>query len=80
MIACQMDPAVARVLLFATKSTEKGQNIALGVIDTIAKSHGIPAPVAPALDMNITMGEATGALMAVPLARSACAMISNLIL
>ena len=32
MIACQMDPAVARVLLFATQSTEKGQNIALSIM------------------------------------------------
>jgi len=78
MIACQIDPAVTRVLLFATQSTEKGQTIALETIGSIAKSNGIPVPVTPALNMNLRMGEATGGLLAVPLARSACAIVGEL--
>jgi len=74
MIACMMDPQVSRLLLFATRSTERGQAVALGVIRDI----GIPAPAPPALDMGLRMGEATGALLAVPLVRSACAVMSEL--
>ncbi|KAL9185087.1 hypothetical protein ACHAXT_002864 [Thalassiosira profunda] len=78
MIACMMDSKVARVLLFATQSTERGQAAALAKIDEIAKANDIPPPAAPTLNMNLRMGEATGALMAVPLARSACAIVSEL--
>ena len=78
MIACKMDPSVTRLLLFATQSTEKGQAIALDVISDIAKSNGIPVPVMPALNMNLRMGEGTGALMAIPLVRSSCAVVAEL--
>ena len=74
MIACMIDPQVSRLLLFATRSTERGQAVALGVIRDIS----IPAPAPPALDMGLRMGEATGALLAVPLVRSACAVMSEL--
>ena len=78
MIACQMDPSVTRVLLFATQSTEKGQAIALDVIGKIASANDIPAPAKPALNMNLRMGEATGCLLAVPMAKSACAIVKDL--
>ena len=78
MIACELDPAVCRVLLFATQSTEKGQEIALDAIASFAKNNDIPHVASPALNMNLRMGEATGALAAVPLVRSACAIMSEL--
>mmetsp|Transcript_22187 Transcript_22187/g.46688 ORF Transcript_22187/g.46688 Transcript_22187/m.46688 type:complete len:96 (+) Transcript_22187:312-599(+) len=78
MIACKIDPQVCRCLLFATKSTEVGQQVALKNIAGIAKDQRIPEIASPALDMNLRMGEATGALSAVPLVRSACAVISKL--
>ena len=78
MIACQMAPSTCRSLFFATKSTEKGQAVALTAIEKIAKDNNIPLCVKPALDMNLRMGEGTGALLAVPLLRSAAAIISNM--
>jgi len=78
MIACQIDPSVCRVLLFATQSTEKGQIVALQTIGEIATSNNIPALSKPALCMNLRMGEATGALAAISLVRSACAVMSDL--
>jgi len=78
MIACQIDSLVSRVLLFATQSTEKGQAIALETISIIATSTGIPAPVKPALAMDLRMGEASGCLLAMPLVRSACAIVTEL--
>ena len=78
MIACLMSPATCKSLLFATKSTEKGQAIALAAIEKIAKENNIPLCIKPALDMNLRMGEGTGAIAAVPLLRSAAAVICNM--
>ena len=69
---------MTRVLLFATQSTEMGQAVALNAISDIAKSNDIPVPSMPALNMNLRMGEATGALLAMPLVRSACAVVAEL--
>lgn len=78
MIAVLMSPDVCRVLCFATRSTEKGQRVAINTIKRIAKQNNIPESPEPALDMNLRMGEGTGALMAVPVLRSAAAVISEL--
>ncbi len=78
MIACYINPDVTRNLLFATQSTERGQAIAMNAVETIAKSSNIPAPVLPALNMNLRMGEGSGALLAIPLIRSACAVLAEL--
>lgn len=77
MVACQLDPRTPGVLLFATKSVEKGFQVAIQNIEAIAKTQGIPFSP-PALSMSLRMGEATGALLAVPLARSACAMVNDM--
>lgn len=78
MIACMIDPMVCRVLLFSTKSTEKGQMIAISTIKKIAADNSIPVQNNPALDMGLRMGEASGCITSVPLLRSACAIISSL--
>lgn len=77
MVACQLDPRISGVLLFATQSAEKGYQVAIQTIEAIANSQGLPFSP-PALSMGLRMGEATGALLAVPLARSACAMVSDM--
>ena len=78
MIACQISPSTCRALLFATKSTEMGQNIAFETIKTIATDHDIPEPSKPALDMNLRMGEGSGALSAIPILKSSVAILSDL--
>ncbi|KAL7459469.1 hypothetical protein ACHAWC_011158 [Mediolabrus comicus] len=78
MIACMIDPKVTRVLLLSTKSTEKGQMIAIECITKVAEANSIPAPTKPALDMGLRMGEASGCITSYPLLQSACAIISNL--
>ncbi len=57
---------------------ERGQAIALGVMHDIATSRRFPAPTPLALDMGLRMDEATGALLAMPLMRSTCAVVSEL--
>jgi len=78
MVACLISPNVSRLLLFATKSTEIGQAIAIDTIRKVASNNSIPRPAEPALNMSLRMGEGTGALMAVPLLRSAAAVLSEL--
>jgi nicotinate-nucleotide--dimethylbenzimidazole phosphoribosyltransferase len=76
MIACHINPMASRAILFATESTEKGQIIAVEEIAKIALGNGLPPLEGPALRMKLRMGEGTGALTAVPLLRSACAILS----
>lgn len=78
LLACQVSPDVSRALLFATKSTEKGQAIAIEYIQAIADDNNIPPPAKPALDMGLRMGEATGGLAAIGVLKSAVTMISQL--
>jgi hypothetical protein len=78
MIACMMDPSVSRLLLFATQSAERDQAVILGVMRNIVTSGGFPAPTLPALDTSLRMDKATGALLAMPLARSTFAVLSEL--
>eukprot|EP00521_Asterionellopsis_glacialis_P010889 CAMPEP_0195305254 /NCGR_PEP_ID=MMETSP0707-20130614/35958_1 /TAXON_ID=33640 /ORGANISM="Asterionellopsis glacialis, Strain CCMP134" /LENGTH=286 /DNA_ID=CAMNT_0040369319 /DNA_START=50 /DNA_END=907 /DNA_ORIENTATION=- len=79
MIAVLIEPRVCRILFFATKSTEQGQLLAMEKIQNIAKRHKFPtSPEEPALNMNLRMGEGTGALLAVPLLRSAVAIVSEM--
>ena len=78
MVACCISPNVSRVLLFTTRSTERGQVIALRKIHSLAKEKDIPALSEPALDMNLRMGEGTGGLVATPMLRGAAAILSDL--
>jgi nicotinate-nucleotide--dimethylbenzimidazole phosphoribosyltransferase len=78
LAASLLSPNCIRVLFFATQSVECGQSIALQQIHDVACQNGIPFPASPALALQLRMGEATGALLAVPILRSACAMLSDM--
>lgn len=77
-VACALEPAAAGVMLFATRSTEPGQVAALRLIEAAADRCGLPPPARPALDMDLRMGEGTGALLALPLLRGAASTISEM--
>jgi nicotinate-nucleotide--dimethylbenzimidazole phosphoribosyltransferase len=91
LVAIFIDPlAVSRVLFLTTQSAERGHDVAIAtmqqlVASTKEKGNGTassapqpppPTLIKPALNMNLRMGEATAALLAVPLIRSAAAMLS----
>ena len=78
LVAVRMKPAVCNALFFTTKSAEKGQLAAIEHIQTIARNHDLPVPASPALSMGLRMGEATGAILAVPILQSSTAMITNM--
>ena len=78
LMACHISADVCTVLLFAKKSSEIGQCVAISTIKETARENNIPMLSEPAFDMNLRMGEGTGALMAVPILRSAAGIISEL--
>jgi nicotinate-nucleotide--dimethylbenzimidazole phosphoribosyltransferase len=78
LMAALLSPSTTRVLLFATSSSEKGHALALARIQQIAKESNLPVPPLPALSMQLRMGEGTGALMAMPLLRSAAKVLNDM--
>jgi nicotinate-nucleotide--dimethylbenzimidazole phosphoribosyltransferase len=78
LVAACMDPSVCRVLFLATKSAEKGQLAAIEEIQAISQRHNLPVLSQPALSMGLRMGEGTGALLAVPILKSAASMVTNM--
>lgn len=65
--AVQADPAAARVQFWSHASAERG-----------AAAAAAAAGGAPALSMGLRLGEGSGAVLAVPLLRSAAALMSNM--
>ena len=60
------DPACADYCIFAHRSAEKGHAIA---VDAVGAE--------PLLDLSMRLGEGTGALLALPVARAAAALLSD---
>ena len=63
LVAVRCQPAVGDWLLFSHQSAEPGHRVLLQALDA-----------RPLLDLNMRLGEASGAAMAVPLLRHACAL------
>ena len=78
LVAVNLSPNVCRVLFFTSQSAEKGQQAAVDMIRAIAKKNNIPLPAPPALSMGLRMGEATAALLAVPILRSTTTLFRDM--
>jgi nicotinate-nucleotide--dimethylbenzimidazole phosphoribosyltransferase len=78
LAAALISPRTSQLLLFSSKSEEPGQQAAISKIQEIATENNLVPPVEPALQMSLRMGEATGALLAVPLVRSAAAILQGM--
>ncbi|WP_293825587.1 nicotinate-nucleotide--dimethylbenzimidazole phosphoribosyltransferase [uncultured Brevundimonas sp.] len=66
LVAVRLRPATRRVCLFAHRSAEAGHGRMLQALDA-----------RPLLDLNLRLGEGTGALLAAPLVRAAAALLSD---
>jgi len=78
LVAVCISPECATVMFFTSRSAEKGQQGALEHIQAVAKEHNIPFATSPVLSMDLRMGEATAALLAVPILRSSAAILSDM--
>jgi nicotinate-nucleotide--dimethylbenzimidazole phosphoribosyltransferase len=78
LVAVLLSPSTSQILLFSSKSEEPGQRAAISKIQEIATKNDLVPPMEPALQMNLRMGEATGALLTVPLVRSAAAILHGM--
>ncbi len=67
LLACRLNPEVRPWLMFSHKSEEQGHLLVLAAMN--AK---------PLLDLNLRLGEASGAALALPLLRLACELHSNM--
>ena len=78
LVAAHISPSICRVLFFATQSAEKGQMAAIHRIQSIAKDNDVLIPESPALSMGLRLGEASAALLAVPILRSSSAILAEM--
>lgn len=67
LVAVRRRPAVRDALLFAHRSAETGHGQVLAALDA-----------RPLLDLDLRLGEASGALLALPLLRAACAILDEM--
>lgn len=73
LVATRIDGGVAQCLFLATKSAEKGQSPAISAL----QDAGVCA--APALDMQLRLGEGTGAVLCFPILRAAAQVATSMI-
>jgi nicotinate-nucleotide--dimethylbenzimidazole phosphoribosyltransferase len=67
LVAARLEPAVLDACVFSHTSGEPGHAHVLAALNA-----------APLLNLNLRLGEATGALVAYPLLQSACAILNNM--
>lgn len=67
LVACRIDPAVRPQLIFAHRSVEPGHALALSTLEA-----------EPLLDLGLALGEGSGAALALPLLRGACAILNEM--
>ncbi len=68
LVAVRMDPSVGRTLFFAHVGSEAGHRLALEACGEAGCES------APLLHLGLRLGEASGAVVALPILRSACAL------
>jgi nicotinate-nucleotide--dimethylbenzimidazole phosphoribosyltransferase len=67
LVACALNTNVRDYLLFAHQSTEPGHQVAMAHLKA-----------RPLLDLDLRLGEGTGAALAVPLVKAACAFLNDM--
>ncbi|NIC07394.1 nicotinate-nucleotide--dimethylbenzimidazole phosphoribosyltransferase [Billgrantia bachuensis] len=67
LLACRLAPALRGYLVFAHRSREPGHDVALELLEA-----------RPLLDLELRLGEGTGAALAFPLLEAACRMLADM--
>ena len=77
LLALRIDPSVARCLFWSHRSDENGATVLLAARGESEQDPGILYPLPP-LSMGLRLGEGTGAVLALPILRSAAAIITGM--
>lgn len=77
LVALYLHPPLGKFLFWTHQSDEKGAAILLRAAAIKTQETGEPS-YPPPLKMNLRLGEGTGALLALPLLRSACAIMREM--
>jgi nicotinate-nucleotide--dimethylbenzimidazole phosphoribosyltransferase len=72
LAAVMMDPGTAEAVLLSHRSSEAGAQVLLAAL----RRCGVRLPAA--LDMQMRLGEGTGALLCVPMLSAACAVMRDM--
>ncbi|PRY73431.1 nicotinate-nucleotide--dimethylbenzimidazole phosphoribosyltransferase [Halomonas ventosae] len=67
LVACRLAPSVRDILLFGHRSREPGHEVVLAALDA-----------RPLLDLELRLGEGTGAALAFPLLEAACRVLAEM--
>jgi nicotinate-nucleotide--dimethylbenzimidazole phosphoribosyltransferase len=67
LVAVRIDPSIRTSIFYSHRSAESGHSLALTALGA-----------RPMLDLNLRLGEGTGAALAIPLLRSAAAILSEM--
>lgn len=67
LVAVRLDPSIRTSIFYSHRSAESGHSLALNALGARAM-----------LDLNLRLGEGTGAALAIPLLRSAAAILSEM--
>jgi len=67
LLACRLRPSTRRQLVFAHRSAEPGHRLALAALEA-----------EPLLDLELRLGEGSGAVLALPLLRAACTVLAEM--
>lgn len=81
LVAVRLQPAAAGCLFLATRSAEAGHGVCVDALAAAIWGAGVPPPhgaPAAALGMGLRLGEATGALLALPPLRAAAAVYTEM--
>ncbi len=85
LVACKVNPEVQNCLFWSHKSAEQGAGLLLEAVRNTQQPSGSGSSddnnvmgVVPILDMGLKLGEGTGAVLALPILRSAAAIMSNM--
>jgi len=78
LVALHFHPPLAAFLFWSHQSDEKGASVLLQAVATKAQEIDVPY-FPPPLMMSLRLGEGTGALLALPLLRSACAIMREMV-
>ena len=75
LVAAKLEPKVTENIFLSTLSGENGHKIAVEELKKIALQEN-NIPLSPcALDMNLRLGEGTGATLAIPLMKTAAKLL-----